>query len=182
MSVWLNACRWSSSPVYTIQPVVKPVVTCCQTGCTTRFGNQLYRVGLYKHSTGWQTAVSCIQPVVKPVIQPDWQPAVSCKRGITVQTDWMIVCCSDNVESDTNCWTDMSRVADVGRCHWLMEPFVVSAMRQLSSAHPVYKLLKPYFRWLAWTCLMFLSARKIRRHLRTTVHCWLPASRPLCLL
>jgi len=34
----------------------------------------------------------------------------------------------------------------VGRCHWLMEPFVVSAMRQLSSVHPVYKLLKPYFR------------------------------------
>ena len=28
-----------------------------------------------------------------------------------------------------------------------MEPFVVSAMRQLSSAHPVYKLLKPYFRY-----------------------------------
>jgi len=28
-----------------------------------------------------------------------------------------------------------------------MEPFIVAAMRQLSSAHPVYKLIKPYFRY-----------------------------------
>ena len=41
------------SPVYTIQPVVKPV---------------------------WMF-VYTIQPVVKPVVQPVWQPAVSCKRG-----------------------------------------------------------------------------------------------------
>jgi len=37
------------------------------------------------------------------------------------------------------------------RCHWLMEPFVMSAMRQLSLAHPVYKLLKPYFRYTSDT-------------------------------
>jgi len=45
----------SKAPVYTIQPVVKPVV-----------------------KPVWQTAVSCIQPVIKPVVQPLWQPVVSC--------------------------------------------------------------------------------------------------------
>ena len=43
-------------------------------------------------------------------------------------------------------WCTVAGGVGVCRCHWLMEPFVVSAMRQLSSAHPVYKLLKPYFR------------------------------------
>jgi len=50
--------------------------------------NRLYRVN--KHSTGCQTGLTTgwmfvytIQPVVKPVVQQVWQPAVSCKRGIT---------------------------------------------------------------------------------------------------
>jgi len=44
--------------VYMIQPVVK-------TGSTT----------------GWMF-VYTIQPVVNTVVQPVWQPAVSCKRGM----------------------------------------------------------------------------------------------------
>ena len=64
---------------------------------SNRFENRLYRV--YKHSTVvWQTAVSCIQPVVKPgcttglttVLNEQsvrsarvWQPVLSCKRGLT---------------------------------------------------------------------------------------------------
>jgi len=62
------------SPVYTIQPVVKLVV------------KPIWQ-------PVWQLAVSCIQPVVKPVewtvTVPStwlsnwvWQPVVSCKRGI----------------------------------------------------------------------------------------------------
>jgi len=69
------------SPVYTIQPVVKPVVKptgCivytagCQTGCTTRFDNRLNEQWLFvEHgcttglTTGWMF-VYTIQPVVKP--------------------------------------------------------------------------------------------------------------------
>jgi len=44
----------------------------CQTRLTTGF------------TTGWMF-VYTIQPVVKPVVQPDWQPVVSCKRSITKQ-------------------------------------------------------------------------------------------------
>jgi len=35
--------------------------------------------------TNWKhlSPVYVIQPVVKPVVQPDWQPVVSCKRGIS---------------------------------------------------------------------------------------------------
>jgi len=40
---------------------------------SNRFDNRLYRV--YKHSTPvWQPAVSCIQPVVKCLYNPVWQP------------------------------------------------------------------------------------------------------------
>jgi len=127
------------SPVYTTQPVVKPVVNpvwqtgkclytrttgChfrCQTGCLTT-GCIMYTI---IQPVAWQTAVSCIQPVVKPVVkpgcttglttglptvlneqsvrstfvqhgcqtlflkpvvQPVWQPVVSCKRGFTKLT------------------------------------------------------------------------------------------------
>jgi len=61
-------------PVYTMQPVVKPVVQ--------PFDNWLYRVN--KHPAGCQTGLTTgwmfvytIQPVVKSV----WQQVVSCKRG-----------------------------------------------------------------------------------------------------
>ena len=58
--------------VYTIQPVVKPVVN----RLSNRSNNWLYRV--YKHSTGCQTRLTTgltkrlyrIEPVVKPVVQP----------------------------------------------------------------------------------------------------------------
>jgi len=56
------------SPVYTIQPVVKPVertVAVRSTGFLT---------------TGWMF-VYTIQPVVRPVLQP----VVSCKRGFNLQ-------------------------------------------------------------------------------------------------
>jgi len=93
--------------IYTIQPVVKPVVV-------KPVDNRLYRV--YKHSTSCQTrlttrlttGVSCIQPViksvvkpvVKPVVQPVWQPVVSCKRGITVcRSPWR--CRQYTVDSDS---------------------------------------------------------------------------------
>lgn len=32
------------------------------------------------------------------------------------------------------------------KTHFVVEPFAISTMRQLSSSHPVYKLLKPHFR------------------------------------
>ena len=65
----LGACERSWSPVYTIQPVVKPVVkqvwqpvvSCIQT--FNRLSNSF-------HNWFNKTAVSCIQPVVKTVVQP----------------------------------------------------------------------------------------------------------------
>ena len=79
-----SSCRVSSSPVYTIQTVVKRVVKpvgqpgkCLYTGynrLSNPFDNRL--------TTGWMF-VYTIQPVVKPVVQPVWQPVVSCKRGFT---------------------------------------------------------------------------------------------------
>jgi len=59
-----------SSPVYTIQPVVKRVV------------KPVIQRGL---TTGWTNSGCSFNTVVKPVVwQPVWQPVVSCKRGITV--------------------------------------------------------------------------------------------------
>jgi len=91
------------SPVYTIQPVVKPIAKpdwqpvertvavrstrlneqwlFIQHGCQTGFDNN--RVWQPVWQPGWMF-VYTIQPVVKPVVQPVWQPAVSCKQGITV--------------------------------------------------------------------------------------------------
>ena len=56
------------------QPVERTAVhsPVCQTVCQTRL------------TTGWMF-VCTIQPVVKPVVQLDWQPVVSCKRGFTVK-------------------------------------------------------------------------------------------------
>ena len=34
------------------------------------------------------------------------------------------------------------------KTHFVLEPFVLAMMRQLSSSHPVYKLLKPHFRYI----------------------------------
>jgi hypothetical protein len=45
-------------------------------------------------------------------------------------------------------------IAHLFRCHWLMEPFVVATMRQLGSAHPVFKLLKPHFRYTLVTNML----------------------------
>jgi len=87
------------SPVYTIQPVVKPttgltngciVYTAgCQTSCTTRFDNRLNEQWLFvqhgcqtscqtRLTTGWMF-VYTIQPVVQVVVQT----VVLCKRGFT---------------------------------------------------------------------------------------------------
>jgi len=75
------------NPVYTIQPVVNPVVQ-CDNRLYNGFDNQLYRVN--KHPTGCQYGcqtglttswmfVYTIQPVVKPCLSnwlynPVWQP------------------------------------------------------------------------------------------------------------
>ena len=73
------------NPVW--QPVERTVVVCLTRWTRlsnlfyNRFDNRLYRVN--KHPTGCQTGYTgCIQPVVKPVVQPAWQLVVSCKRGI----------------------------------------------------------------------------------------------------
>jgi len=60
--------------------------TCCQTGLIT--GCIVYT----KHSTRLTTGLTkrlylCIQPVVKPALQPDWQPVVLCKRGLMRYAD-----------------------------------------------------------------------------------------------
>ena len=55
--------RWQLEPVYTIQPVVKPVEQPVE-----------------------QRTLSCKQTFNRlstPVVEPVWQPVVSCKRGIT---------------------------------------------------------------------------------------------------
>ena len=44
-------------------------------------------------------------------------------------------------------------VSHLLKCSLVIEPFCVATMRQLSSSHPIYKLLKPHFRLLmsvAW--------------------------------
>jgi len=66
------------SPVYTVQPVVKPVVK-----AVWQPGKCLY-TRYNRLTTGLTTGCivyTNIQPVVKPVVQPVWQPVVSCKRG-----------------------------------------------------------------------------------------------------
>ena len=101
--------NWNGTlnPVYTIQSIVKPVVQpvwqpcwtnsqCsvvkpgCTTGLTTGcihdtavLSNRLSngfdnRLNVCLHDTAG------LQPVVKPVVQLDWQPVVSCKRGFRV--------------------------------------------------------------------------------------------------
>ena len=59
-------CRLTLYPVYTIQPVVKPVWQPCWTNSHCSFNRLSNRV------------VYTIQPVVKRVWQPVWQPVVSC--------------------------------------------------------------------------------------------------------
>jgi len=64
VGVCVCVCCWS--PVYTIQPVVNPVVK--TTGLTTRC--IVYTNIQPVWQPAWQPAVSCIQPVVKLVVQP----------------------------------------------------------------------------------------------------------------
>ena len=69
---------------------------------SNQLDNRLYRV--YKHSTGWQMAVSRIQPVVKPVVQP------------SLTTGWTNSGCSFNavvkpvvkpgLTTGLTCWTN----------------------------------------------------------------------------
>jgi len=58
----------------------------CQTGCTTRFDNQLNEEWLFvQHGcqTGCQTSWMFLY-TIQPDVNPVWQPVASCKRGITV--------------------------------------------------------------------------------------------------
>ena len=96
------------SPVYPIQPVVKPVIkpvwqplndcihdtTGCQNGLTTGciVYTNIQPVVKPVWQTVWQPAVSCIQPVVKPVVQPGLtKPVVSCKRDISIVSYCIVI-------------------------------------------------------------------------------------------
>jgi len=83
--------------VYTIQPVVQPVVkrvwqpvgqqavSCIQT--FNRLNNRLFNrwaVWQPRLNNRLHPVKTNIQPVVKQVEQPVWQPVVSCKRGVIV--------------------------------------------------------------------------------------------------
>jgi len=92
------------NPIYTIQPVVQPAVSCKQ--AFNRLSNRVVhpvwqtridnRLNVCIHDTascqtGCQTGLTTVlnkqlfvQRVVKPVWQPVWQQVVSCKRGFTV--------------------------------------------------------------------------------------------------
>jgi len=67
------------TPVSCIQPVVNPVV---QPGLTTGWTNN----GCSLNTVEWTVAVRSTRLsnrlYVKPVVEPVWQPVVSCKRGI----------------------------------------------------------------------------------------------------
>jgi len=84
--------------VYTIQPVVKPVVK--------RFDNRLYRV--YKHSTGCQTCLTT-------GLTTGWmfvytiQPVVSCKRGKTLH--YYSIACRSNLLSREHAAISLSHSA-----------------------------------------------------------------------
>jgi len=85
--VWMSGLHvhWCelSSPVYMIQPVVKPVI---QPGLTTGWTNSGCSFNtVIQHSwtnsqTGLTTGWMFVYPI-KPVVQPVWQPVVSCKQG-----------------------------------------------------------------------------------------------------
>jgi len=75
------------NPVYTTQPVVKPVVNTVvkpvwqlAVSCIQPVVIPVVQRGL---TTGWTNSGCSFNTVVKPVWQPDWQPVVLCKRGIT---------------------------------------------------------------------------------------------------
>jgi len=56
------------------------VLTCPKYKYSQPLGQQaMHAWANWKHLS----PVYMIQPVVKPVVQPDWQPVVSCKRGIS---------------------------------------------------------------------------------------------------
>ena len=37
-------------------------------------------------------------------------------------------------------------ISHILKCNRIIEPFCIGTLRQLSSSHPIYKLLKPHFR------------------------------------
>jgi len=99
-------CSWLSSPIYTIQPVLKSVVKpVWQTGWTT--GCIVY---------------TNIQPVVKPVVQPVhspvWQPVVSCKRGIRLL--WHGLCCGCACSAWEQHQHGEQRHRRAGQSHWYL--------------------------------------------------------------
>jgi Lipoxygenase len=47
------------------------------------------------------------------------------------------------------------------KTHLIVEPFAVAMMRQLSSSHPIFKLLKPHFRWVEFSRIRSLPKGQI---------------------
>jgi len=94
LSIFNYDFYWATvKPVYTIQPVVKPVWQpgkCLHTQynrLSNPFDNRLYRV--YKHPTGCQTLF--VKPVVQPGLTTGWTN--SCSFNMVVKPVWQSIGC-----------------------------------------------------------------------------------------
>ena len=112
------------NPVYMIQPVWRPAVSCKQTSnrLSNGFDNRLnvcirdtagcqtgYNPGLTTGLTTGCIVYASIYPVVKPVRQQ----VVSCKRGFTVLFGYRCCCCC--------CEQHKASAAEVLWCRWVRE-------------------------------------------------------------
>lgn len=95
------------------------------------------------------TSVGTLKPIAIELSLPENGPDSQSKRVVTPPIDatsnwmWQLakahVCSNDaGVHQLANHWL---------RTHACMEPFILSAHRQLSAMHPIYKLLEPHMRY-----------------------------------